>query len=1420
MAGATPVPELRLLCEVACTLSPTKIENTEVIASLPLFALANSGNYADAIGGLLNTHMEDYADIMDDEEELDERIAYEMSGISANDIDNDGDNFEPIITGLPSGSSLKIKFDYVLNFINAFNPTNILSLNQCMDQLYSFLKKICNDVDGTHTNMAYVYNNIIFFDPSTPAEIKDTSLFPKYSFNILCRRDSYLLPRLLTDMQGGIGTLLQSIICDYLNPLFVTILKIPDPSIFIKTKIIPPNETNKLWQVKLTIFDNDFTFISIHIISMAQGFFNGERRQNTANINLTVIQTLCFSLYNKCLSRDFNCLCSLSELDIKLFNYIYRVDKANFDIFIRLFLTHLSETQLNVKKQYFIMGLHNLATCISNPNYTPETKAYELLFNPAPTGIGLFYLSMCFIKQINTMGDSRFGTEQIRFAMGGGKLYSIFQIALGEQVKPAADADYGIFYPEDTSIPIGLGATCSMAICMLLQLSLKHLFTLNLPAFIAAAAAAAPAAAAAAESQARAFLSQQAIISYEGQQYIQAQIQLVVANATAEASARAQAGHQPITVQEVHQAMATAKAAAEAEVSRQAFLTQNGMSYIEQAKATATATAQSGEVVIAALGLWRDSEIDIGNSCIGNPPTTLSSLRLILKNITRFYGFTPGLLDQYNDLLGDPHSIKATISPYDFVLKGSLKNYIYHILEAVKNYNVLLQNSDHFVAIADFLSKHCMITNEGFSSPLKGIFDIFYTLFIIEKFANRTFVTQKINKELKRVAICAKILGLHYTELRALPGIDTNEIDQIIAILTDMVTFGYDGGYSLMNSQNFSDIMQKYVQFTVKVCSFCLTAYQPLLFFSTTPPTTLRVATSVETKFMNLIEISCLDINPPTLSQPIYTSIIDSLLKIHPITTGLYNNKLYASCRDAENKKEGIVAIMSAYQTFLWDTTKVNSITPDPARDICNAKLSPAGGIIQCIVSQPTIFNELAVFMAQFQSLDYLDLNTQEGDNNTFEGYEFESPQHKKLFFFFSWFITSIFGVKTKSKNTKVISLGRTYLRLFLEHFNRTAGDYIFFGCNIRVTPAAIPAPPNTTVALVDVGARVNAYLAPDHIELQPSVEDSLAQDRLCLSYTRFNIQDAINKYIKLDIEQYVLQGIPAEGAEGAKARAQNDIKLVQLQVQDHNIITIRVESPVFMYEIFNNLIIRFSSLPRGRDYIVGANKYMYIITMRICSLIDNVSPVSLDTINVSISTITGQYYPFRPKLHDTSKFMMLLPEMKTAWSTYFINKILSSDDPQIVFDNIRLLVLLFNYIGPIPKVDGHGIHRPGILEFITPLIIKNYKPCMTDQSSNVLNQFFAPWGIPIPQDGGSITRSNRGKKLITDLNKHNHKHNKLARNNRTHRNKNKRKKNSKSKSHKPKPNPKSKPKSRKSKSGKSRRKNVTFKRRKRSNRH
>ena len=107
--------------------------------------------------------------------------------------------------------------------------------------------------------------------------------------------------------------------------------------------------------------------------------------------------------------------------------------------------------------------------------------------------------------------------------------------------------------------------------------------------------------------------------------------------------------------------------------------------------------------------------------------------------------------------------------------------------------------------------------------------------------------------------------------------------------------------------------------------------------------------------------------------------------------------------------------------------------------------------------------------------------------------------------------------------------------------------------------------------------------------------------------------------------------------------------------------------------------------------------------------------------------------------------------------------------------------------------------------------------------------------GLYAAMGGGNDSYSNRGRKSVYSLNnnKHKYKYNKLVRNNCTHRNKNKRKKNSKSnsksksksksKSSSKSPsyaNKKHKPNSRKTKSSKSRRKNVTFKRRKRSNRH
>jgi len=1016
MAEAGPdvdLTDFRLLCNAACQRYNIEFKNTEVLGSVLLDTMKYMrGNRDDweAAHATLNAHIEIAEEIFDDEDELDKIIANEGRVTSENT--NDGnDNYEPVLTGRsPTAARAEKKaaaaaaaaatatataaatasnsYTTLLTFVNLLR-TSVGFLNNEMISMNQSLTTLCG-------RQAQVYNNILFFSTGV-GEIRDTSLFPKYSFNILCKKQSSLLPELLVLGVRGVGSILNLHVCNIVGRLGVQ----GD----IRFKIVNPTETNKLWQVKICLFGNEFTFISIQIISMSDIFFNLEfNPHDTTNPNahaqLYAISNLCFSLYNKCLSKDFNCLCSLSELDINLFRSVNTLPR--FEAFVRAFLDNLIETLPNVKKQYFIMGLYNVASCLSYPNYTPETKAYELLFEPVPVGIDLFNNSMCFIKVLNqqtpldTQGNHVF-PEQIRFAMGGGKLYSIFQKALNavrlsneeyfnqhihsvitrhtqlypyditdvqlEQkrqtlntvlntelqhasVKPAADADFGCFYPEPQEgiAAGGIGASSCMAICMLLQLSLKQLI--------------------------------------DG---------------------------------------------------------------------------------LFASPVQRP-EIDIGNSCIGTPPSTLSSLRIVLKNILLFYTLNQDqkdVLQRYKQYLGDSANIKATISPYDFVMKGSMKSYIFHIFEAVHSYGRLeARLVAQFNNIADFLTKYCMVTLEGFSSPIKGILDIFYTLFIIENFANRTFVTQKINKELKRVAICAQILFLHYTQL------EQNEVtQQILPILTAMIGYGYDGS-NLLGIQ-FIPIMTKYVEFVSVLCNIYLTNNVNYLYFSVwnipggIPGVTRTDLTIIESTFMHLLPpaapaapaVYCNGVSSVfTQTIPVYTHIIGALATMRLIspetgqptvqaTTALYRNKLYASCRDAENKKEGVVAIMSAYQAFLWDIYKIDRIRRSEEGDTCAEKVQGYLGIFQCLPTTPTVFDGLSgIIRTIVGNVDILNL----GDGNTVDECTFTDADARNLFLVFSWFITSVFGVKTKSKNTKVVSIGRTYLQLLRETYPAVGGVNLF----------------------------------------------------------------------------------------------------------------------------------------------------------------------------------------------------------------------------------------------------------------------------------------------------------------------------------------------------------------------------------------
>ena len=188
-AGEEPI-DLNQLCSAACQLNPVKIQNTEIVAAIPLFSisafLSIDPDEQGEADGLLNVHMEETDAIMDDTEELDEQIAYELSGITAGDTNDGGDNFEPVLIGrspiasdTAAVAATNTRYTSLITFVNLLKSQETAQrLLDSMTRLNAELQRICLD-------QAYVYNNILFFNPAAADPIKDTSLFPKYSFNIL-----------------------------------------------------------------------------------------------------------------------------------------------------------------------------------------------------------------------------------------------------------------------------------------------------------------------------------------------------------------------------------------------------------------------------------------------------------------------------------------------------------------------------------------------------------------------------------------------------------------------------------------------------------------------------------------------------------------------------------------------------------------------------------------------------------------------------------------------------------------------------------------------------------------------------------------------------------------------------------------------------------------------------------------------------------------------------------------------------------------------------------------------------------------------------------------------------------------------------------------------------------------------------------
>ena len=705
---------------------------------------------------------------------------------------------------------------------------------------------------------------------------------------------------------------------------------------------------------------------------------------------------------------------------------------------------------------------------------------------------------------------------------------------------------------------------------------------------------------------------------------------------------------------------------------------------------------------------WSGSEIDIGNSCIGTPPVTLSSLRIVINNALPFYNDIVPLPvpDETNpcktyirELLNMITPVKATISPFDFVQKGSLIGYIEHILEAVNTFGTLHISKSNMSKVASDLSEFCMITDECCSTPLKGIFDIFYTLFIIENFANRALVTQKINKELKRVAICAKVLFLHYNELysRLTGEDDKNKIKYFLYILLEMCSFSFSQvPFSLNNESQMIYIMNKYVEFVNMIAKFALQAPSFLFFCTDKKP---RNFTQIETIFNNLLLNSSMDNETKdktyTLSHKSQLTsqltecipcVLDVLNKCEPgILQMLNNNKQYCAECDAMNKASGRIILSSAYQSVLWSSTKnYKTISKTrPSRDV--------SGLYDLYEKQATAstgntFNKFITIL--MKALLTCNITTVPPTGAPPTGapptgappetlisilkLDDIDPQHRIItqespyFQFLCWFLTCVFGVKAKSKKQKIASLTRKYLSLI----DKQLTD--LFGFTITIT-ADTKNLLNSPTGSPTVSPTSSATGSATGYPLTCAGENT--KNYLHLAYNNLFARMAYDKY-----DDYA-KNHPKKPQDSAGA---NECHVILYDGE----IAIKPHTPVMDF-ILTDLSGRFEKLPAGISKIIAVSEKMRGVLLNFLSSYQ--TPASVQKYLCSLSEDSFADILYVPGSHDARKFFELKPGERTLWLDYLIYKIKNSKnvvgdgtgqpDPNDRFFCIKLLFLLIKYL-------------------------------------------------------------------------------------------------------------------------------------------
>ena len=294
-------------------------------------------------------------------------------------------------------------------------------------------------------------------------------------------------------------------------------------------------------------------------------------------------------------------------------------------------------------------------------------------------------------------------------------------------------------------------------------------------------------------------------------------------------------------------------------------------------------------------------------------------------------GVNPALVTFLRQFPRDPNRpTKSSLAEFDLVPKMLSGDYIKKIAGYVfrSGYTPIAMPAN-IDAIADRISRYSMSTDEGFSSPVKVLFDILFTLFSIENFTNRAFVTQKINKELKRIAICASILFFHFNELLPEYAVGTEQHTQIttmLEILGRVINYGYNPRFKLISGE-IHNIMTAYASCFVQLLHLY---HLGVVFYSRVPDATLlaigprNALKSLETACMNMIDTAHVPAQAEGLPhgqlQNVITTGVGFLRAIqgNGILASLLQIKERVKTRDLTYKSRGeFLTSVEAFDLFL-----------------------------------------------------------------------------------------------------------------------------------------------------------------------------------------------------------------------------------------------------------------------------------------------------------------------------------------------------------------------------------------------------------------------------------------------------------------------------------------------------------------------